>query len=287
MLLVVHGGAGKRKPSKIALKKLMESLKIGYEILKDRGTAVDAVVNAITVLEDSGVFNAGIGGNLQLDGIRRLDAAVMDGKSMKVGSVIGVEGIRNPIKLAKAVMDLPNIMFTNLGARKIASKLNLKKLPTPDRKSLDEIEKLREKSLFYKNYFSTVGAVAIDYQGNLAAGTSTGGIRSMLPGRVGDSPIIGAGLYAENSIGAVSCTGLGEYIIRLSLAKEICMNLKTMPLSRAIKLSLKRIKIMGGEAGVIVINNKGNFKIMHTTEHMVSGYVDKRGIIVKTRFEKI
>jgi len=291
MLLVVHGGAGDKKPRKNALRKISESLLYGYEILSNGGPAIDAVVKSIKVLEDSGIFNAGAGGNLQLDGIRRLDASIMDGKSLKAASVVGLEGIRNPIEAARIIMDLPHVMLTNIGAKKIADANNLEPLPEPDEKLLEKFRRIRkkEKSLYeiYKKYFSTVGAVSLDSYGNLAAGASTGGIIAMLPGRVGDTPIIGAGIYAENPLGAVSCTGIGESIIRLSLAKEITMNLKNMSSVRAAQLSLKRLQRIGGEGGVIVLNKKGVFTIMHTTEYMAAGYADNWRIFVKESFSRV
>ena len=291
MLLIVHGGAGIRKPNKEALKKLSGSLLSGYKILSNGGTALDSIVESITLLEDSGIFNAGSGGNLQFDGVRRLDASLMEGRSLKAGSVIGLEGIRNPIKVARFVMDLPHVMLTNKGAKGIADTMKFAPLPEPNKKSLEDMEKTkkREEALteIYKQYFSTVGAVALDTHGDIAAGASTGGIPAMLPGRVGDTPVIGSGIYAENSLGAVSCTGAGEYIIRLSLAKEICMNLKTMPPHKASALSLKRLSKIGGEAGIISINNKGQFTITHTTKYMASGYANKRGILIKEGFKRI
>src|SRR5512139_4195433 len=145
MLLIVHGGAGDRRPAKKALKTLALSLAHGYEILENSGTALDAVVGAITVLEDSGVFNAGTGGNLQLDGIRRLDASVMEGKELKTGSVIGIEGIKNPVRLARLIMDLPNTMLTNVGARSIAKAECLDPLPGPDRSAREKVEKMKKR----------------------------------------------------------------------------------------------------------------------------------------------
>jgi beta-aspartyl-peptidase (threonine type) len=291
MLLIVHGGARDSKPGKDVLKKLTDSLSSGYNILSNGGTAVDAVVNSITVLEDSGLFNAGSGGNLQLDGVRRLDASLMDGNDLRAGSVIGIEGIKNPIKLASLIMDLPHVTMTNIGARKIAYAHGLETLPQPDRKPLTVLDELKKEKndvvRIYREYFSTVGAVSIDHYGNLAAGSSTGGIQAMLPGRVGDTAVIGAGIYAENSAGAVSCTGKGEYIIRLSMAKEICMNLQGMlPLAAAL-VSLKRILKIGGNSGLIVINKKGQFTIVHTTKYLPAGYVDKKGIVVKEEFKRI
>jgi len=288
MLLIVHGGAGERRATKKALKTLSGSLSYGYEILKNGGTALDAVVGAITMLEDSGIFNAGTGGNLQLDGIRRLDASVMEGKELKTGSVIGIEGVKNPVKLARLIMELPNTMLTNIGAKRIAKANNLDPLPGPDRRALGKLEKTKKRKKesirIFKNYFSTVGAAALDSEGNLAAGASTGGIHAMLPGRVGDTPIIGAGVYAENSKGAVSCTGIGEYILRLSLAKEICMKLGGMTPLAASRRSLKRLVRTGGSAGVIVLDEQGRFSIVHSTRFMAAGYAHKKGITVKEGF---
>jgi beta-aspartyl-peptidase (threonine type) len=289
MIILVHGGAGNKKPSKRALSKLSEALSSGFDILKKGGSALVAVTESIKILEDSGLFNAGLGGNLQFDGVRRLDASLMDGKSLKVGSVIGIEGIRNPILAARHVMDLPNVMLTNTGARKIAVANGLAKVAKADPDSLRKLEYIRKKEKklnnLYRQSFSTVGAVALDSYGNLATGASTGGTPAMLPGRVGDTPIIGAGTYAENSLGAVACTGTGEYIIRLAMAKEICMNLHEMSPRKAAIVSLKRLIRLGGQAGVICLNGKGKFVIMHTTGYMASGYAAHGHITVKERFD--
>lgn len=291
MLLLVHGGAGTKKPTRKALRKLSESLSAGYEILLQGGSSLNAVIESIKVLEDSGIFNAGLGANYQLDGIRRLDASLMDGKELRAGSVIGLEGIRNPVMAARSVMDLPHVMLTNVSAKRIAASEGIAALPATEKKALDRLSKVAQKEKgfmqLYKRYFSTVGAVALDGHGDLAAGASTGGISAMLPGRVGDTPIIGAGVYAENPLGAISCTGIGEYIIRLCLAKEICMNLKDMTPLKSATVSLKRISQLGGEAGIILLNAYGQFTIMHTTEYMPSGYANRRGLFVKEGFNKI
>ncbi len=188
-------------------------------------------------------------------------------------------------------MDLPHVMLTNTGAGKIADALHLERLPEPDKRSKERLEKIRKEERavaeIYDEYFSTVGAVALDRKGDLAAGASTGGITAMLPGRVGDTPVIGAGTYAENPLGAISCTGRGESIMRLSLAKEICMNLKEMMPSLAAQVSLKRLLTIGGEAGVIALDSKGQFTISHTTAYMASGYATKSGITVREGFRKI
>ncbi|MEW6586870.1 MAG: isoaspartyl peptidase/L-asparaginase family protein [Nitrospirota bacterium] len=291
MLLIIHGGAGTTSPSKSVMKTITASLSIGYRVLEGGGTGLDAVVDSIKVLEDSGLFNAGAGGNLQADGVRRLDASLMEGISLRAGSVINIEGIRNPITAAKLLMESPHVILTNQGAQCIAKKEKLPRLPKPDNFALAKLERsLKSKGQFfayYQSYFSTVGAVALDRHGNLAAGSSTGGISAMLPGRVGDTPIIGAGIYADAASGAVSCTGMGEYIIRLTLAKEIVMNLVLLPPRKAALKSLRRIQSLGGEAGVIAVNARGQFSISHTTHYMPSGYATKKGIVVQDGFNRI
>jgi beta-aspartyl-peptidase (threonine type) len=291
MILLVHGGAGSKRPSRRSLDKLTESLASGFDILRDGGTSLDAVIASIKVLEDSGLFNAGKGGNLQFDGVRRLDAALMEGSGLRAGAVIGLEGIQNPVRAARLVMDLPHVMLTDRGARKIARAHKLPLLPEPGRKAYRELE--RQKKInnallsLYQTYFSTVGAVALDRNGNLAAGSSTGGIPAMLPGRVGDTPVIGAGIFADNALGAVACTGIGEYIIRLSLSKEICMHMKSATPYRAASLSLRRLTGLGGEAGTILIDKRGRFSLMHTTAYMPAGFATRNKVIVREGFRNV
>jgi beta-aspartyl-peptidase (threonine type) len=291
MILLVHGGAGFRRPGIRLLKKLTESLSSGFHILQRGGSSLEAVTESIQVLEDSGIFNAGSGANLQFDGVRRLDASLMEGKYLNAGSVISLEGIRNPVMTARIIMDLPHVILTHKGAKSIADAHKLAPLPQPDKKAINKLEMIKrsekEFTKLYKRYFSTVGAVALDRYGNLAAGSSTGGVPAMLPGRVGDTPIIGSGIYADNSIGAVSCTGTGEFIIRLVLAKEICMNMKSLSPQKASVSSLQRILALGGQAGVLVLNRHGRFAITHTTDFLVSGYTIGKGIVVQQGFKQI
>ncbi len=291
MILLVHGGARSRKPSAKKLRKLAEALSSGFRILHKGESALDAVSESIRLLEDSGTFNAGSGGNLQFDGVRRLDASLMDGSSLNAGSVVGLEGIRNPVLAAMSVMHTPHVILAHKGAKRMADASGLALLPKPTARDLDKLKQIRKKKTaiakFYKAYFSTVGAVAIDIRGNLAAGASTGGVMAMLPGRVGDTPVIGAGIYADNRLGAVACTGIGEYIVKLSLAKEIIMNMKNMSAYRASSLSLRRLRHLGGQAGVIVLDRKGHFSIMHTTPYMPSGYATERGLTVKEGFKGV
>lgn len=286
MVILAHGGAGAKKPSKNSLKALEAALKVGWEILKQGGCSLDAIIEAIAFLEDCGSFNAGAGGNLQLDGVRRLDAALMEGKGLNAGSVIGLEGIGNPIRAARVVMDLPHKVLTNVGAKRIAELKKLKPLGPPDERAVKRLEKVKkagpEPVKLYEEYFSTVGAVALDSKGGLAAGSSTGGVAAMLPGRVGDTPMIGAGLYADNS-GAVTCTGRGEDILRVVLAKEICMHMETGTPPTSVRRSFERLKKMDGQAGVLALNSKGRWAIMHTTGYMASGYADENGVKVGER----
>ncbi|HYA87103.1 MAG TPA: isoaspartyl peptidase/L-asparaginase family protein [Nitrospirota bacterium] len=284
-VILVHGGAGYKPPSKKTLDVLTESLAKGYAILLNGGCSLDAVVAAVTVMENSGMFNAGLGGVLQLDGVQRFDASLMEGTEMKAGAVAGLEGFRNPIQAARRVMDTPHVLMTDLGARRIAR--GLTRLPRPSKESREKLKKLLRREgrvvRLYRKYFSTVGAVALDLRGSLAAGTSTGGTYAMLPGRVGDSPIIGAGTYAENGSGAVSCTGSGEHILRRSLAKETCLLMVDGTPVPAARAALKALLRIHGQAGLIALDRKGRFAIMHTTAYMASGYAKGMRIQVHQR----
>jgi beta-aspartyl-peptidase (threonine type) len=288
MILIAHGGAGNKKPTKKALEKLSDALSGGYTLLQSGETASEVVVGVISILEDSGMFNAGMGGNLQMDGIRRLDASIMEGRKLRAGSVIGIEKLKNPIKAARMVMNTPHVMLSDRGAHKIAK--GLETMPDPDKNALEKLErtKVRYKKAvrMYRQYFSTVGAVALDKHGDLAAGASTGGVPVMLPGRVGDTGIIGAGIYADNSFGAVSCTGMGEMILRIAMAKEICMQLGNISPVESARLSLNRILNLGGKAGIILINKKGRFSISHNTQYMASGYINGKRLSVKESFQE-
>lgn len=288
-VLIVHGGAGRKPPKKASLEVLAEALATGYAILLNGGQSLGAVVVAVTVMEDSGLFNAGLGGVLQMDGVQRLDASLMGGEEQKAGAVAGLEGFQNPIQAARRVMDTSHVLMTNVGARKIAR--GLARLPAPSRQSREKLTKLlqREKEVtaLYRKYFSTVGAVALDIRGDLAAGTSTGGTYAMLPGRVGDSPVIGAGTYAENATGAVSCTGAGEYILRRSLAKETCMLMETRTPASAARTALKALLRIQGDAGLIALDRRGRFTIMHTTDYMASGFAKGMHIQVQQRMRRV
>jgi beta-aspartyl-peptidase (threonine type) len=185
-------------------------------------------------------------------------------------------------------MDLPHVMLTNLGAQRIAKAHGLAPLAGPTAEEIAKLDKIRSADSrakrVYERYFSTVGAVAIDSEGDFAAGASTGGVRAMLPGRVGDTPIIGAGIYADNTFCAVSCTGTGEQIIRIGLAKELSMNIRSMPPRSAASFSLRRVLSIGGSAGIILVTGKDRPVIMHTTNYMASGFISKGKTVIGERF---
>ncbi len=288
-VLLVHGGAGYKPIRKASLDVLAESLARGYTILLNEGSSLDAVVAAVTVMENSGMFNAGLGGVLQLDGVQRFDASLMEGTEMKAGAVAGLEGFRNPIQAARRVMDTPHVLMTDIGASRIAR--GLTRLPRQSRELRERWKKLlrREDEVvrLYRKHFSTVGAVALDIRGHLAAGTSTGGTYAMLPGRVGDSPIIGAGTYAENGSGAVSCTGSGEHILRRSLAKETCLLMEEGTPAQAARAALKALLRIQGQAGIIALDRNGRFAIMHTTDYMANGYAKGMRIQVQQRMNQV
>lgn len=287
MIILVHGGAGAKRPLKKALQGIGEALKTGYGVLERGGAALDAVTGAISLMEDSGLFNAGDGSNIQLDGVRRLDAALMEGESLGAGAVIGLEGFRNPIRAAREAMGLPNNVFTNTGAAGIAEKAGLPRLGPPTAKVLERLERARktEPGKLYEKYFSTVGAVAMDREGNLAAGSSTGGVFAMLPGRVGDTPLIGSGVYADNRLGAVTCTGRGEEILRVCLAKEVSMLMGGWTAPEAARAALKRLVGLGFQAGFLALDRSGSYAIAHTTAYMAAGTASPEGVFVGTSFE--
>ncbi|HLB94610.1 MAG TPA: isoaspartyl peptidase/L-asparaginase family protein, partial [Nitrospiria bacterium] len=230
IVILVHGGAGAKAAGKVQLRKLAASIGAGFSILSDGGTSLAAVEEAIRILEDSGLFNAGRGSRLQLDGRCRMDASIMEGQDLKAGAVAGVEDVRNPIRVARLVMEkTPHVLLAGEGARRLARFFKIEGGFSPTKRSLKILKetvrkKEEETARLYDSIYGheTVGAVALDRFGHLAAGASTGGISVMLPGRVGDSPLIGSGVYADNEAGALSLTGWGESIIRAGLAKEIC-----------------------------------------------------------------
>ena len=329
--IAIHGGAGtilkKNIPAALEkqyLAKLSESLKAGYNVLENKGTAVDAITAAIKVMEDSPLFNAGKGSVFTADGKIEMDAAIMDGETLKAGAVAGVMRIKNPIIAALSVMQRSqHVLLMGKGAEKFAkasgcdiekesyffdqkrweqfqkikqsekveldhgsgnkppAKLTLDPSPSEKEKGRGQIEKQFRRRLNDKK-FGTVGAVALDKFGNIAAGTSTGGMTNKKYGRVGDSPIIGAGTYANNKTCAVSCTGHGEYFIRSVVAYDISafMEYKGKTLKQAAnEVVMKKLKAIGGEGGLIAIDAKGNIVLPFNTAGMYRGFMKGHGEI--------
>jgi len=259
---------------------LRAALQVGYSWLDRGSSALLAVEQTIRVLERSGLFNAGNGSKLQLDGIQRMDASIMEGQGLQAGAVASIEGIVHPITAARLVIEkTDHVLLVGPMATKFARHFKMERhhLQTPvNRLSYGAMLKPKRSS---SDRHGTVGAVALDRTGTVAAGASTGGIERMLPGRVGDTPIIGCGVYADNDTGAVSMTGWGESIIRLAVAKEMCDRLgqgKT-PATVARLVLRKLVTRIKGTAGCLVLTPDGRFTIRHSTPHMAAGWWDGKG----------
>jgi beta-aspartyl-peptidase (threonine type) len=297
-VLVIHGGAGVVKQDMTPAKEkavraaLALALQTGYAQLKAGKSALDAVTAAITVLEDDPDFNAGKGAVFTHDGRNELDAAIMDGNTLRAGAVAGVQHIRNPILLARAVMEQsPHVMLAGAGAEAFAQSIGMP-LVDPSYFRTEERWQQLQKALQEDaanqlhadvetaKHFGTVGAVALDASGNLAAGTSTGGMTDKRWGRIGDSPIIGAGTYANDGC-AVSATGWGEYYIRTVAAHAICMRVTQMriPLKRAAAVVINQeIPALGGNGGAIALDATGHVAMPFNTDGMFRGWMGADGI---------
>jgi beta-aspartyl-peptidase (threonine type) len=255
---------------------LSEALAAGHAILRQGGPALLAVERAIGELEASGLFNAGRGSKRQLDGIQRMDASIMEGRSLRAGAVASLEGFVHPITIARLVMDeTDHVLLAGPMAGRFARRFRLERhaAAPPRRRSYEQVFSRKKAS---PNGHGTVGAVALDRSGTVAAGASTGGIDAMLPGRVGDTPLIGCGVYADNRSGAVSMTGHGEGLIRLVVAKAICERLAAgQPPRLAAATVLRRlVSRIDGAAGTLVMTTEGRFAIAHVTPHMAAGWWD-------------
>lgn len=254
---------------------LKEALATGYSILQQGGPAVIAVECTIGLLEQSGRFNAGRGSNRQLDGVQRMDASIMEGANLQAGAVASLEGILHPIAAARLVMEeTAHVLLVGASATRFARHFMLTGLPRTKPARQLSYTRMLNKQRCAVNRHGTVGAVALDQSGTVAAGASTGGIDSMLPGRVGDTPLIGCGVYADDRSGAVSMTGFGEGIIRLAIAKAICDRLATgdspaVAARRQLRLLVSRID---GSAGTLVVTPDGRFAIFHVTSRMAAGW---------------
>lgn len=307
---VIHGGAGVIKKGSLTAEqekeyraKLEEAVTAGYKALQAGKTSVEAVEAAIRILEDSPLFNAGKGAVFTADGKNELDASIMDGKTLAAGSVAGLHHVKNPISLARAVMEKsPHVMMIGDGAEQFAKE---QKIEIVDEKYFwtqrrwDELQQIKKSEkgeegktekakpgLAMNGYseplartFGTVGAVALDKFGNIAAGTSTGGMTNKKYGRVGDSPVIGAGTYANNNTCGISATGWGEYFIRLGVARDISamMEYRALPVQQAVDIEMKKVQALGGDGGVIAMDKWGNIGISFNSEGMYRAYINADG----------
>jgi L-asparaginase / beta-aspartyl-peptidase len=288
--LVIHGGAGvieraKLKPEddKAIRAALALALDKGSAVLKSGGSSLDAVQAAVMVLEDDPHFNAGRGAVFTYEGTNSLDAAIMDGATRKAGSVAGISRTKNPVTAARAVMEhSPHVMLSGPGADEFSVEQGLEQadpsyFATPERKrQLDELKANKKLSWFDVDLkYGTVGAVAVDEAGHVAAATSTGGLTEKRWGRIGDAPIIGAGTYADDRACAVSATGAGEFFIREGVAHEICarVRFKREKIVKAADTVMAEVKALGGDGGVIVIGPSGEGGWSFNTPGMYRGRV--------------
>jgi L-asparaginase / beta-aspartyl-peptidase len=302
--LVVHGGAGTMERNKMSSEREREyragienALRTGWEILQRGGSALDATEAAVRVFEDDPLFNAGKGSVFNSAGVNEMDAAIMDGKTLKAGTVANVQHVKNPISLARLVMEKsPHVMMAGEGAEVFAKEhgvelVDAKYFFTQER--WDALQKLKsaektgangDKKFFLseQDLHGTVGAVALDRNGNLAAATSTGGKTGKLPGRVGDTPVIGAGTYANNATCAVSGTGDGEFFIMATVGHDVSalMEYGHKSLEQAGLTVINKVGKLGGTGGLIAIDKNGKITLPFNTSGMYRGYVDPNGKFV-------
>jgi beta-aspartyl-peptidase (threonine type) len=288
-VLVIHGGCSNITPESIPEESrnnytevLLRALDTGYVLLKNGRSSVDAVEAAIIIMENSPLFNAGKGAVFTHEGKNELDASIMDGSTMEAGAVAAVGDIRNPISAARKVMEeSKHVLICGAGASKFAREHGIEIVDssyffTERRwKNLQDILNKEKTSVH-----GTVGCVALDKNGNLAAGTSTGGLTNKLKGRIGDTPIIGAGNYANNRTCAISATGTGEFLIRYTVTHDISalMEYKKLSLKEASDQVInKKLKEAGGDGGIIAVDAKGNIAMEFNTTGMFRGYITSEG----------
>jgi L-asparaginase / beta-aspartyl-peptidase len=305
--LAIHGGAGTILKEDMTpeleeayLAALRQAMNAGFAVLEQGGSALNAIKATIVIMEDNLLFNAGRGSVFTKKGVQEMDAAVMDGRTLDAGSVTGVRNVRNPIELAMEVMLNSNHVFlSGKGASDFAIKQGIKLEPDEyffsqfrydqwksirdsDTYSLDHTHQQLEELMRDKK-FGTVGAVACDQQGNIAAATSTGGMTNKKYGRIGDSPIIGAGTYANNTTCGISCTGHGELFIRAVAAHDVSclMEYKGLSLQEAMEIVVKeKLMAIGGEGGMIGVDAQGNAALVFNSQGMYRGYQSSDGASV-------
>ena len=296
-VIVVHGGAGTWHPERQnpGIEGVKEAALKGFNILMENGSAVDAVEVAVMSMEDNEVFNAGKGSTFTLDKRIEMEASIMDGKTLKAGAAGLLTNIKNPVHLARIVMEKTDFVFLiGEGAEKLAEIYNLERQNPATELRLKYWKNLREKLLKGEvNYlprlhelveqhpelfvYETVGAVALDKEGNVAAATSTGGMTLKIPGRIGDSSLIGCGTYADNAAGACSATGIGEIAIRLVLAKTVCDYMQRINAQKAVEEAIKLVnRRIAGKAnfmGLIAVDTEGNIGAAHNSSNICWAYM--------------
>ena len=304
--IALHGGAGTLSPQQFTpeLKaqyyaKLSEALEAGYRILQTGADGQDAVVAAIMFLENSPLFNAGVGAVYTFDTEHELDASIMHGKTREAGAIAGVKHIKNPILAAQAVMNHSvHVMLSGDGAETFAEQFAIERVDNTHFNTERRLQSLheakarikRQASLNYQHpeKFGTVGVVVLDQLGNLVAGTSTGGMTAKRFGRIGDSPIIGAGTFADNTSCAVSATGHGEYFIRYRVASDICKRIsyQNISLAEAADIVINRVLVdAGGDGGVVAVDGQGNVAMPFNTTGMYRASIDANGVKTVAIFE--
>ena len=296
--IAIHGGAGTILQSEMTVEKelsyknaLKEALDAGYIILANGGTALDAVEQAVIVLENCPLFNAARGSVFNANGAHEMDASIMDGRNRDAGAVSGIDGIKNPVSLARKVMEkTEHVLLMGEGAMEFAKTIGFSILEKDyffDEFRYQQWLSIRDSDSFQLDHsvkreqkFGTVGAVATDAEGNVAAATSTGGMTNKKFGRVGDSPIIGAGTYASNHTCAVSCTGSGEFFIKSVVAYDVSclMEYKGLSLSEAcLEAVQERLKTLGGDGGLVAVDHQGNICMEFNTPGMYRACRDSNG----------
>ena len=310
--IVIHGGAGTIKKANMTpeqeaayKEKLQEAINTGYSILEKGGTAIDAVQKTLNLLEDSPLFNAGKGAVFNSLGKNEMDASIMDGNTLNSGAVAGVKHIKNPINAARLVMDSTrHVLLSGKGAEDFAKQFNVIFVENSyfhTTKRFQQLQKARKKNkvqlkhtsmntelLIDDHKYGTVGAVALDKNGNIAAATSTGGLTNKKYGRIGDSPIVGAGTYANNKTCGISCTGTGEYFIRTLAAHEASnlMQYQNMSIQESLENVIKQIGDLGGDGGMIGLDKNGNIAWHFNTEGMYRAYKKSDGESVLKFYEE-
>jgi beta-aspartyl-peptidase (threonine type) len=282
--ILVHGGAGRahrRHAPEALVKGCLQAARLGYKFLADGGSALDAVEAAVAALEDDPRFNAGTGSVLTRDGNVEMDAAIMEGTHLHAGAVAAVRCVKNPIRLARLVMDnCPHVLLSGTGATAFALE---QKVPSCPMEELVTEESKQKLEMYLSGNVAeddrgTVGAVAIDASGAVAAATSTGGRVGKMPGRIGDSPLLGCGTYADDEGGAASATGNGEAIMRVALTKYVSEKLRAgTPSAQAAKSAIVELTRIGGLGGVIVIDKNGRLASAMNTPHMARAWVSGPG----------